>query len=140
VKPSILQYARGFFREVSVARENVQTTHDDLFIFDEFHLDSANRGANVARLDRHARVIQSADSSGFGKPIRLQHGDSEHQEELLRLRSERRGTADQRAKVRAEALANLSKDERAAKGKPERIERAATPDVFPLPGGAGLCE
>src|SRR5260370_5517518 len=105
-------------------------------MFRQLHLDSSTRRADVARLDGHARVIQRANAGGFRETVRLQHGNAEHQEKLLRLRRERRGTADQRAQVRPEAFTNLSKDESAPEGEPERIECAAAPHVLPLPGGA----
>src|SRR5260370_4166995 len=140
VEPSILQHSGRLFRAVPVAQENVWAAHDDFFIFAELHLDSANRRADVTRLDGQARIIQRANAGGFREPVGLQHGNAEHQKKLLRLWSERRRTADQRAQVRAKSLVNLSKDEGAAEGEPKGIKRAATPDVLPLPGGAGSCK
>src|SRR5260370_22494293 len=106
---------------------------DCLFIFVELHFDSPNRGAAVARLDGQAWIIQRANARGLREPVGLQHWDAEHQEKLLRLRSERRGTADQRTQVWSKARANLSKDERTPEREPERVERTAAADVLPLP-------
>ena len=135
MKPAVLEDAGGFFGAIPVAPKNVRTAHDDLIVFGELHFDSGNRSAHVTGLDRHARIIERADAGGFGESIRLQNGNAEHQEKLLRLRSERRGTADQRAKVRAESVANLPKDEHAAKGEPQCIVYTAASDVQPLPSG-----
>src|SRR5260370_7265908 len=110
VEPSVLQNAGSFFRAVPVTRENMRPAHNDLFVFGQLHLDSGNHRADVARLDGHARVIERANAGGFREPVRLQHGNAEHQKKLLRLRSERRGTPDQRAQGRAKALSTLSND------------------------------
>src|SRR5260370_37077351 len=82
--------------------------------------------------------MQRANAGRFREPVRLQDGNAKHQEKLLRLRGERRGTADQRAQVRAETFSNLSKDERAPNCDPEGVECAAAPDMLPLPGGASF--
>src|SRR5260370_33160193 len=116
VEPSLLQHAGSFFRAVPVTRENMRPAHDDLFVFRELHLDSGNCSSDVARLDGQARVIQRANNGGFREPVRLQHGKSEPQEKLLRLRRERRGAADQRAQGRAEAFSNLSEYKTAPEG------------------------
>src|SRR5260370_34068549 len=73
VEPSALQGAGSLFRAVPVARENVRTMHNDLFVFSQLHFDSSNHRANVARLDGHARVIQRAKPRGFRQPIGLEH-------------------------------------------------------------------
>src|SRR5712692_7507842 len=138
MEPSVLQNAGGFLRAVPVTRKNVRAAHDDLFIFSQLHLDSSNHCADIARLDGHARIIERADAGGFREPVSLQHGNAEHQEKLLRIRSERRRATDQRAEMRAEAFANLSKDERMAKSEPERIGSAAAADVLPLPAVASF--
>src|SRR5947207_3910155 len=118
-----------------VSTLNRLPSHNVLYVFCKHHIYSANRSAHETGPDRHARLIERADASGFGESIRLQNGNPEHQEKLLRLRSERRGTADQRAKVRAESVANLPKDEHAAKGEPQCIVYTAASDVQPLPSG-----
>src|SRR5207302_8688616 len=102
VKPAVLEDAGGFFGAVPVARKNVRAAHDDLIVFGELHFDAGDRSAHVTWLDRHARIIERADAGGFCEPVSLEHGNAEHQEKQLRLRRERRGTADQRPKVRAE--------------------------------------
>src|SRR5712692_1095644 len=137
-KPSVLQHASSFFGAVPVARKNVRAAHDDLFVFGNLHLNSSNHCADIARLDGHARIIERADAGGFREPVSLQHGNAEHQEKLLRIRSERRRATNQRTEVRAEAFANLSKDERMAKSEPERIGCAAAADVLPLPAVASF--
>src|SRR6266851_9293912 len=136
VEPSVLQDTRSFFRAVPITGKNVRPAHNDLIVLADLHLDSTNHRADIARLDRHARVIQRANAGSFRQPIRLQHRNSEHQKKLLRIRSERRGTADQRSKMRAKALANLSKDEPATKAEPKCIVYVAAPYVVPLPAYA----
>ena len=59
---------------------------------------------------------------------------------MLRLRSERRGTAEERAKARAKTSANLSEDECTAEAEPKCIVYTAAPNVQALPGGARFCK
>src|SRR6266699_3210610 len=133
VEPSVLQNAGSFFRAVPVARENMRPAHNDLFAFSQLHLDSGNHRADVARLDGHARVIERANAGGFREPVCLEHRNTEHQKKLLRLRSERCGTADQSPQVRAKALSNLSKDEAAASGA--RLRKQGTDNRRPFGNG-----
>src|SRR5207245_10472014 len=99
-----------------------------------------NGGAGVAGVGGLARVIERANAGGVRESVCLQYGNAEHQKKLLRLRSERRGTAEERAKARAKTAANLSEDECTAEAEPKCIVYTAAPNVQALPGGARFCK
>src|ERR1700732_2931727 len=88
VKPAIAEDARVFFGTVPVTGENVRAADDDFFIFCDFHFDATNGLADVARLDRDARVVERADGCGFREAVDLQYRYAEPQEKLLRFRRE----------------------------------------------------
>ena len=98
VKPSVAQHFRGLLRTVPVARKNIRPAHDDLIVVAQPHLDARNRWPDASRHDM-LRIVHGADRRRFGQTVDLQHGNAEHLEVILRLRSERRRSADQGLQV-----------------------------------------
>ena len=135
VEPAIAQHFCGFLRAIPVAGKNVGAANDDFFVFGELHFDARNGGTHVAGFDGNARIVERAERGGFGESVGLQHGNAEHQKKLLGLRSERRGTANKRAKIAAETLLHFGEDEFAAEQRATSASRAcAAANVLALPG------
>src|SRR5260370_35263614 len=71
MKPSVLQDTRSFFRAVPITGKNVRSTHQDLLVLADLHLDSPNHRANKPGPARHARAIPRANHGSFRKPVLL---------------------------------------------------------------------
>src|SRR5262249_22629645 len=107
----------------------------NFLVVGNFHLDAGNGAADVAGLDRRARIVQGANGRSFGKAIGLQDGNAEHKKKLLRFRSKRSGAANESANVRAEALPDFAENESTAEIEPKAIEALWVILSLSAPGG-----
>src|SRR5713101_9830283 len=138
MKPTVLEDASGFFRTIPVAGTNIRAVHDDLFIVGDLELDAGDGGADISGLDRQTRIVQRADSRSFRQTVSLQNGNTEHKEELLRLRSERGGTANQGAQMSSKANSDLSENKVPPQSEPHSIKRATPACVLVVPAVTSL--
>src|SRR3989442_8269871 len=136
MKPAALHNFGAFVGAIPIAGENIWPPNNNFIVVAELHFDPGDRRADVAWFDRHSRIIECAERGGFRQTVGLQHGNSQHQEKLLSFRGKRRGTADERTQVRAEATFHFCENEFSTKRQPERVQRFAAADVLALPGAA----
>src|SRR5262249_20118359 len=83
VEPTVANGLRGSFRTIPVARENIGAIDKDLVVLAQLHLDAGNAQADASGFDGQPRIVHRTDAGRFGKAVRLQHGNAEHQKELL---------------------------------------------------------
>src|SRR6202040_1324365 len=121
VKPAVAQNARGFLGAVPVARENMRTANDDFLPLSRSHVYAGNRWSDITGVDREARVIEGTDGRIFCEAVGLENGNAQHQEKLLSLRRQRRGAADERAKMWAETRFDFAENELPAERQPKRV-------------------
>ena len=88
----------------------MRAAHYNFFLIADFHFDVVDGLADMSRLGRDARIIHGANSSGFGEAVDLQHWNTEHQEKLLRLWSQRRRSANYCPQIWAESLFDFAED------------------------------
>ena len=134
VEPAVAQHRRRLLRTVPVAGKNIRAAHENFVVFADFHFDARNRGADASRLDV-TRIVHRANGRGFREAVNLEHGNPQHHEKQLRFPSERRGTANQRAKIRSQAFANRRKNHEAGQAQPEKIPRLGRFGIEPRPRG-----
>src|SRR5579864_6870962 len=140
VKPAVLEDASGFLGPIPITGENIRAAHDDLFVVGCLEFDAGYGGADVPRFDRQARIIERANPRCFGESVSLQHGNTEHEEELLRLRSKRSGTADEGAEMGAKASSDLPEYEVSPESEPHAIKSAAAAHMLAMPAITGFRE
>src|SRR5258707_12164613 len=136
VEPAIFEDASGFFGTIPVAGENIRAANQDFFILAGFHFNAGNGLADAAGFGGNARVVHGANATRFREAINLPDGDTEHREEILCLRSERRGAADQSAQIGAEAFTDFAEDEFLRREEPKAA--AGFVLVLFLPRGAAF--
>src|SRR5262249_34552010 len=100
----------------------------------EFHRDAWNTEADTARVNRQPRIVHCTNASRFRESVSLQHGNPEHQEELLRFGRKRCRAANERSQVRPEALLDGCEDCPPAQGQPKYVGGSAAAHTPPLPG------
>ncbi len=98
MKPSIAQSLCRFLRAIPVSRKNIRPAHARSHHSRPASSRCPESPAPRARLNL-VRIIHGTDRGGLGETVNLQHRNAQHHEIKLRLRRQRRRTANQRPQI-----------------------------------------